>query len=203
MSETMTTDASDIRNAYFEANVNQKVSRWRVFQFILFLPLAVISILLYYITAIIYAATLITVPFIGRVPKSFYNAIIAIERYRGRIGAFLFFFLSSWPPFKMPKEKKDPGDYPVSIHYPEYPGRTPRWGPLGIILVIPHILWIWLLGIVWMIRAIIAFFSVLFLGKIPQSYIDFSVGFSTYTMRVGLYISMINMAHYPLFSLKR
>ena len=88
-------------------------------------------------------------------------------------------------------------DHPVTFDV-AYPDKLNRllW-LIKPIMLIPHILFLLVLGIVFYIRVIIAWFTVVFTGKYPRSLFDGNVQFLRYAMNINAYAMMSDL--YPAF----
>ncbi len=72
------------------------------------------------------------------------------------------------------------------------------------LLVIPHSIVLYFLGIAAGVVTIIAFFAILFTGKYPKSLFDFVAGYWRWTWRVGFYsYGVLGTDKYPPFSLDK
>lgn len=98
------------------------------------------------------------------------------------------------------------GEYPVKfeVKYPEQSSRLLAflgipWFFLKIILLIPHLIILWLLGIVYMLISWVALWVVLFTGKYPKSLFDFVVGVMRWQNRVNAWMLSLT-DKYPPFS---
>ena len=90
--------------------------------------------------------------------------------------------------------------YPVSLEI-AYPPELNRWLPLvKWLLVIPHLIALFFVGIGAFFVAIFAFFAVLFTGRWPRGAFDFLVGTYRWAYRVLVYAHLMTDA-YPPFSL--
>ena len=81
-----------------------------------------------------------------------------------------------------------PGSYPVNI---EVAGvlEVPRWRPLvNWLLVIPHLVWLWVLTVALLVLAIISWFAILITGRLPEGWGDFMVGVLRYQWRILAYL---------------
>ena len=92
-----------------------------------------------------------------------------------------------------------PGSYPVNI---EVAGvlEVPRWRPLvNWLLVIPHLVWLWVLTVALQVLAIISWFAILITGRLPEGWGDFMVGVLRYQWRILAYLYAWT-EEYPSFS---
>jgi hypothetical protein len=91
-------------------------------------------------------------------------------------------------------------DYPVRLEI-DYPQRLSRllifvkW-----LLAIPHLIVLYVLGIVAYAVLIIAWFAVLITGRYPRALFDYLVGFERWRARVGAYL-LLQTDAYPPFKL--
>jgi Domain of unknown function (DUF4389) len=93
-----------------------------------------------------------------------------------------------------------PADYPVRFDL-EYPERLSRWKIfLKWLFAIPHVIILYLLGIVNNVMIFIAFFAVLFTKKWPRGMFDFSLQIQRWTANVAAYGFLLLRDEYPPFS---
>ena len=91
-------------------------------------------------------------------------------------------------------------EYPVRLDI-DYPPRLSRllifvkW-----LLLIPHYIALWLLGIIAWVVILLAFFAVLITGQYPRSLFDFLVGYERWRMRASSYL-LLQTDAYPPFAL--
>jgi hypothetical protein len=72
------------------------------------------------------------------------------------------------------------------------------------LMLIPHYIALYFLGIAAFVVTVIAFFSILFTGKYPRSLFDFAVGYWRWSWRVGFYgYSALGTDMYPPFTLDK
>jgi hypothetical protein len=91
-------------------------------------------------------------------------------------------------------------DYPATIEV-DYPVELNRWLPLvKWLLVIPHFIALFFVGIAAFFVAVFAFFAVLITGRWPRGAFDFIVGTFRWAYRVIAYFHLMTDA-YPPFSL--
>jgi len=82
----------------------------------------------------------------------------------------------------------------------EYPEALNRWLVLvKWLLVIPHLLVLWALGLVASIIVFIAFFAILFTRKFPQGLFEFVANYFRWSLNVSVYYSLMR-DEYPPFS---
>jgi hypothetical protein len=82
----------------------------------------------------------------------------------------------------------------------EYPERLSRWMIFfKWLMVIPHVLVLWVLGIGFAIVTFLAFFAILFTGKYPRGLWDYSMSFLRWSQNVGSYVLLMR-DEYPPFA---
>jgi len=93
------------------------------------------------------------------------------------------------------------GGYPVRLEF-QYPEKFSR-GLIfvKILLLIPHFIVLYILGVVNFIVTFIAWWAILFTGHYPKGLWDFSTGVVRWQTRVGSYFYLLHDA-YPPFSLQ-
>jgi hypothetical protein len=129
-----------------------------------FIVLYVLQIAAFFAVVISFFAVLIT----GRYPRALFDFVVGVERWRARVGAYLFFQTDAYPPFAL---SDDPA-YPVRLQA-EYPERIARWRPLvHWLLVIPALFGAFAVGIIAYVAVIIAWFAILITGRYPQPLFD-------------------------------
>jgi hypothetical protein len=90
--------------------------------------------------------------------------------------------------------------YPVAYDV-EYPERLSRWKIfVKWLLAIPHLIIVYLLGIVFYVLQIIGFFSVLFTKKWPRGLFDFALQIQRWTSNTYIYAFALLRDEYPPFS---
>jgi hypothetical protein len=116
-------------------------------------------------------------------------------RWRVRAVAYLTLLQDEYPPF-------GDGEYAVSLELPMPQAPRDRltvaFRPL---LVTPHLIVLWLLGIAWAVLTCIAWFSILIFGSYPESFYGFAVGVLRWGTRVEAYMLLLR-DEYPPFSMK-
>lgn len=92
-----------------------------------------------------------------------------------------------------------PIDYPVTFSF-DPPEKIARWRPLvHWLLAIPHLIVLYIFGIVAFVCAVVAWFSGVFTGKIPQGLQEVVAMYMRYNARVVSYMFFLR-AEYPAFA---
>ena len=178
----------------FDVEYPEKLSRWLIFvKWLLAIPHFVI---LYLIIGFAYVpiAAFFTILFRRKYPRWWFDAYVNLQRYQLRIGAYLLLLRDDYPAL----------DEEQGVHLDvDYPATLNRWLPLvKWILVIPHIIVLFVLGIVANVFIFIAWFAILFTGNFPRGLFNFVVGVLRWSTRVNAYAFWLVTDHYPPFSLR-
>jgi hypothetical protein len=92
------------------------------------------------------------------------------------------------------------GDYPVRFAV-DYPERLSHWKVLlKWLFAIPHLIILWLLGIVQGVLVFIAFFAILFTKRWPRGMFDFAVQIQRWILNVSAYAFLLMRDEYPPFT---
>jgi hypothetical protein len=131
--------------------------------------------------------------FTGRYPQGLYKLALLYLSWQANAFAYYALLRDEYPPF-------GEGSYPLvySLDYPEHLSRGLifiKW-----LLLIPHYIVLYLLGLAAYIVTLIAWFAILITGRYPQGMFTFMVGVMRWANRVGAYFLLLTDA-YPPFSL--
>ena len=151
--------------------------------------LALLGIGLAIVTVIAWFAILIT----GKYPRGMWDFSMMVLRWSARVNAYLNLQRDEYPPF-------GDQDYPVlfQMEYPEHLSRGLifiKW-----LLVIPHLIILYVLGLLSSVVLLIAWVAILFTGKFPRGLFDFVTGVARWSNRVAVYELLLTDA-YPPFSM--
>lgn len=135
--------------------------------------------------------------FTGRYPQSWFEYQVNLMRWNHRVNARIYNIADGYPPFGL-DAVDDAVDFEV-----EYPERISR----GLVLVralfgaiyvgIPH-LFILYFRVLWnAILSFLAFWVVLFTGRFPKSWHEFTVGTMRWSTRINLYMSFMTDTYPP------
>jgi hypothetical protein len=120
--------------------------------------------------------------FTGQLPAGLWQLAAFYLRWRVRAMAYIALLRDEYPPF---------GDA-------EYPAHVDIMSPAGsrnrltvafrMILLIPHFVVLWLLGVLWLITSMVAWFAILFTGKFPAALYTYAVSVLRWSARVEAYM---------------
>jgi hypothetical protein len=155
-----------------------------------YIALAFLGIGVAIVTFIAFFAILFT----GKYPESMWRFVIGTLRWQERVNAYTGLLRDEYPPFAF----DDPYPANLALAYPTNMSRMLifiKW-----LLIIPHMLALYIVGIAAQIVSLIAFFAILFTGKYPEGMFRFYVGFMRWTNRANAYVLLLT-DDYPPFSL--
>ena len=187
--------------AAFEFNAPERVARWRVIgNLILSIPQIIVIYLLGIIGLIVDLLSWIVILFTGKLPAGLAGFSCMLIRYQARVGVFIGFMRSSYPPFDFDTSAQDNGKDPEAVvrFEPELEGRSRLRVLFRFILLIP----VGIVGFVWFVLAqlawIVGFFAVLILGRWPKGLLEFMVGVHRFSVRSSAYWSLLTDRFPPL-----
>jgi hypothetical protein len=180
----------------FDVEYPEKLSRWLIFvKGLLAVPHWIILYALLAVAQVITVIAWFAILFTGRYPKGMFVFVVGIYRWYYNVIAYAALLRDDYPPFSL-----SAGQYPLTFDV-EYPGRLSRlliffkW-----LLIIPHLIVLVLLGIVYWITLVIAWFAILFTGGYPRGLFNYAVGLLRWGARINAYY-MLMRDDYPPFSL--
>jgi len=81
-----------------------------------------------------------------------------------------------------------PGIHPLNIEVIS-PAKVARWRPLvNGLLVVPHLLWYFVLSLGVVVVAVLGWFAILSTGRLPDSWSDYVMGVLRYRWRIDAYL---------------
>jgi hypothetical protein len=190
--------------ATFTFDPPEKVANWRpLVNWLLAIPHLVIVSVLRTVAEVVGVISWFAIVFTGSLPEGLANFQALYLRYELRTMTYVLWMREEYPPFSFNTTVADPGDDPrVHVNLqPELTNRNRVTTAFRIILVIPHAIVLFVLGIAAAVVALIAFFAVLFTGRWPEGMQKFVLQFYGWYLRVGSYFLMLNDV-YPPFSLE-
>jgi hypothetical protein len=179
-----------------------EVARWRpLVHWLLVIPHLFVAAALSLVAEILVIVGWFAILFTGRLPDTIYNFVTMTLRYSWRVTTYEYWLREPYPPFDFATTVEDDGlDPPTRFVVPPNQGSRNRLTVFfRALLLIPHVVVLYLLGIVAEVVVIIGFFAVIILGKWPEGLRDFIVGYSRWGLRVGAYAFLLT-DEYPPFS---
>lgn len=181
-----------------------RIARWRpLVQWFLALPHLVIlyalGVLSHAVAIISWFVILIT----GKLPAGFAGVQAMYLRYLDRVTAYQGFLLPAYPPFSFETVGPDPRTYEMMTVdlSPALEGRSRLTTFFRGLLVIPHYIVLFVVGLAAALAWFVGFFAVLILGHWPQGLQRFVVGYMRWSLRVQAYYLLLT-DEYPPFRLR-
>jgi hypothetical protein len=133
--------------------------------------------------------------FTGRYPAGLRSLAVFYLRWRVRAVAYMALLRDDYPPF-------GDGAYPAMLVEHEPTGPRDRMSvAFRVVLVIPHLIALWILGIAWGVTTIVAWVAILFTGRMPRALHQFGVGMLRWGTRVEAYLLLLH-DEWPPFALE-
>jgi hypothetical protein len=166
----MTTEVSEYP-VKLEIDYPTELSRGLIFvkSWLLAIPHYFALVVLGIVALFVLIASWFAVLFTGVWPRGMFDYVVGVIRWSARVGAYIFLLTDAYPPFSL----DDDPNYPVRVQI-DYPEEIPRWAPVvNWLLIIPYAF----LGVLILYAAgvavLIAWFAILFTGKLPRGLFDF------------------------------
>jgi len=136
--------------------------------------------------------------FTGRYPEGLYNFNAGFLRMQGRVNGFYYLLTDAYPPFN---GQDDPA-YPIRIGVPPLLDIYSRAKTFfRLIIGIPVMLLALVQALIIAVCALIAWFAILFTGRLPQGLYEPIRSAGAYLTRAGAYFLLLT-EDYPPFSLE-
>jgi hypothetical protein len=157
--------------------------------------IAILGIVAYVIHFISWFAILFT----GSYPAGMLTFQVNLLHWLNRANGYMFLLTDKYPPFTMGSD----GAYPVrfiGVGQVEGRNRLTTFWPIRAIMAIPHLIVLYILGIVAQIVAFIAWIVALVTGSVPAGMHNFLAGVLRWQSRAYAYLLNLTDA-YPPFAL--
>ncbi len=180
---------------------DEKIGNWRALlagimvipHFFVFMIIAVVN---YFVGIIAFFAVLFT----KKYPDSLYHWASLVLRYSNRMNAYMMWFTNDYPPFTFDGGPEDSSGYAVRTSF-QKPETIGRFSPLyQWFIAIPVMFFVWLIALVAYFFWFLSFFTVLFTGKVPESFAKWMAGFVRANTRLAAYVMFMHN-EYPPFSM--
>jgi Domain of unknown function (DUF4389) len=195
---------ADTYPATFSLDAPEQLANWRpLVHWLLAIPHLVIVYVLQTVAQVLAVVSWFAILFTGRLPAGLANFQAMYVRYSLRTATYVGFLRTEYPPLAFTTSSSDPGDDPrVRVDVvPELEGRNRLTTAFRIILVLPHVVALFVLGIALTVVGLIAFFAVLFTGRWPAVLRGFALGVGRWWRRVEAYLLVLT-DRYPPFTLE-
>src|SRR5690606_26691964 len=135
----------------------------------------------------------------GNYPAGMLSFMVNYLHWNTRAQGYYYLLTDRYPPFTL-----GPADsYPVRLTgmgQVENRNRLTTFWPIRYILAIPHLIVLYILGIVATVVAIIAWVAALITGSVPAGLHNLLAGYVRWSIRVNTYVLLLT-DDYPPFSL--
>ena len=145
---------------------------------------------------VVWTATILMLLFRRKYPRWWFDWNLELQRFSARVGAYLGLLRDEYP------STDEEQSVHLDIPYPAAEQDLNRFLPLvKWLLAIPHYVVLIILSLIAFIITIIAWLTILILGKYPKGMFDFVVGVSRWGYRVAAYAFLLSTDRYPPFRL--
>jgi hypothetical protein len=168
------------------------------FRYFLVIPWAIVAALYGIVAYICAIIAWFAIVFTGRYPEGLYDFNAGFLRMTSRVNGFYYLLNDEWPPFG----GEEAPQFPVRVGVPEPLGAYDRLKTgLRFIFGIPVYLLALVQSLILGVCAIIAWFAILFTGKLPEGLFNPMRSASAYLTRAGAYFLLLT-EDWPPFSLE-
>jgi hypothetical protein len=180
----------------FDIEYQEKHSRLLLFfRVLLAIPHLLILYALSAVASICVFIAFFAILFTKKYPKGLFDFVVNIMRWSANVTAYVFLLRDDYPPFSF-----EAGKYPVTLEV-DYPQQLGRFAPLyKWLLVIPNLIVLYLVAIVALLLGTVAWFAILFTGKMPHGIHNFMTGAGRWSHRINAYSTYLLTDKYPPFS---
>jgi hypothetical protein len=178
------------------------VARWRVFaHMFMAIPHMIILYVLGLVSSVIAFVSWFIILFTGKLPEGLHNFQAMYLRYFNRTMGFALLLTEEYPPFEFDTTAQDGSSYPIRSDYDhEADHRNRATVFFRLILLVPAIIVLYIVMLGASVAYFIAWFAVLFTGRMPEGIRGFLIGVGRWGNRVQAYARLLT-DQYPPFSL--
>ncbi len=168
------------------------------FRYLLVIPWAIVATLYAIAAEIAAVIAWFAIVFTGRYPEGLYNFNAGFLRMTTRVNGFYYLLTDEWPPFNGDENPQ----YPIRVGVPEPLGAYDRLKTgLRLIIGIPVYLLAIVQSLILAVCTIIAWFAILFTGRLSDGLFNPMRSASAYIARATAYFLLIT-EDWPPFSLE-
>jgi hypothetical protein len=145
---------------------------------------------------LLFAAPLLMIVFRQKYPRWWFDWNVNVLAFANRVGAYCLLLTDVYP------ATDEDQTVHLEVPYPDAKDGLNRWLPLvKWLLAIPHFIVLFFLWIGVIVAVIIAWFAILFTGRMPRGIFDYVVGVGRWGNRVTAYALILTTDEYPPFRL--
>ena len=129
-------------------------------------------------------------------PRWWFDWNFNLMAFANRVGSYLLLMTDVYP------STDEEQHVHLELPYPDVERDLNRWLPLvKWLLAIPHYIVLFFLGVGVFVVAIVAWFAILFTGRMPRGLFDYMAGVLRWSNRVAAYAFALTTDEYPPFRL--
>jgi hypothetical protein len=145
---------------------------------------------------LLFLGPLLMILFRQKYPRWWYDWNVNLLAFANRIGAYCLLLTDVYP------ATDEEQSVHLAVPYPDAKEGLNRWLPLvKWLLAIPHYILLFFLWIGVIVAVIVAWFAILFTGRLPRGLFDYVVGVGRWANRVIAYALILTTDEYPPFRL--
>jgi hypothetical protein len=181
---------------------DNKIANWRALVHIFMaIPHLIVLSLLGIVAQVVGVISWFIILFTGKLPEGLHNMQAMYLRYTNRTVGFMLLLTEEYPPFEFDANALDQTNYPIRSDYDyQGEGRNRLTTFFRFIMLIPAMFVLYIVMIGASVVYILAWFAVLFTGKMPSGMRNFLIGTARWGNRVQAYARLLT-DEYPPFSM--
>jgi hypothetical protein len=145
---------------------------------------------------LLFAAPLLMIVFRQKYPRWWFDWNVNVLAFANRVGAYCLLLTDVYP------ATDEDQTVHLEVPYPDAKDGLNRWLPLvKWLFAIPHFIVLFFLWIGVIVAVIVAWFAILFTGRMPRGIFDYVVGVGRWGNRVTAYALILTTDEYPPFRL--
>ena len=149
-----------------------------------------------YAGGVLWIGPLLMIVFRKKYPKWWFDWNLELSRFTTRIESFILVLRDEYP------STDEEQSVHLQIEYPNAETELNRILPIfKWLLAIPHYIILAILWVLAIVATILAWLSILVLGRYPEALFNFVVGVMRWSYRVGAYAFLLTTDRYPPFRL--
>ena len=167
-------------------------------RYIVAIPWLIVAGLYGFVASIAVVIAWFALVFTGRYPEGLYNFIAGYVRFNSRANAFIYLLTDEYPPFNGDENPSYPVRIGIPAPLPEY---SRGKAAFRLIVGIPVILLAYVQSLIALVISVIAWFAIVFTGKMSEGLFDPLRSALAYTTRATAYFGLLT-EDWPPFSLE-
>ena len=145
---------------------------------------------------LLFLAPLLMIVFRQKYPRWWYDWNVNVLAFANRVGAYCLLLTDVYP------ATDEEQSVHLAVPYPDAKEGLNRWLPLiKWLLALPHYILLFFLWVGVIVAVLVAWFAILFTGRLPRGLFDYVVGVGRWANRVIAYALILTTDEYPPFRL--